>query len=110
MEAGDVRDEEAEAAHVLVATMRSAPRHDRAREEHEDRGADQHPHRGGNVLHHYPPTRAAALAGAVVQDHRVGEQRHRQQEVRHHERGREVDEHGDTAEDDLREHSRDETP
>ena len=99
-----------EAAHVLVAAVRPASRHDRAGEEDERRGADEHPHRGGDVLHDDAPAGAAALAGAVVQHHRVGEQGHRQQEVRHHERRREVDEHGDAAEDDLREDPDHESP
>ena len=54
------------------------------------------------------PGRRVRLAGMPVEDERVGEQGQRQEEVRHDERGLQLEEHRQPAQDGLEEHADDE--
>ena len=111
VQAGDVGQEEAEPLDLLVAAVGPGPGDGGAGDEDDGGRAEQHAGQDADLGGgHGPALAAVGLAGAVVQDDGAADEDGRHEEVAHHERGRQLVEDGEAAEDDLADDPGDERP
>ena len=108
MDAGDHTDVELEALRVPVPSVRPRRGDHRPRDDDDGGEDEEQSPEGPDDRLGDQSGRRVRLAGMPVEDERVGEKGQRQEEVRHDERGLQLEEHRQPAQDGLEEHADDE--